>query len=118
MPSMRNRTTALALAATFIAIGAAGADRPAPLTSERYDFVRLDANRDGFVSMKEAEPVDALREVFGALDANQDERLGPVEFSRWSKAGSTRDAQPQSPATGRGGSSGAQHMPREENYRL
>lgn len=118
MRSMKDPVTALALAAAFIAIGAVGADKAAPLPGDRYDFIALDADMDGFVSMKEAGRVDALGEVFGALDTNQDERLGPVEFAKWSKAGNTRSALPQSPATGPSGSSGAQHMPREENYRL
>ena len=105
---MNNRGALFALAVTFFAIGAVSADKPATI-----DFLTLDANSDGTLSPMEVQYVDDLKLAFDTLDANSDEKLGPVEFEKWARAGKSKDALPLSPATGPGGSAGAQHMPKE-----
>ena len=103
---MNNSRALFALAVTFFAIGAVSADKPVPV-----DFATLDANSDGTLSQLEVQFYDDLKQSFEALDVNADDKLGPSEFAKWAGAGKSRDALPLSPATGPGGSAGAQHMP-------
>jgi hypothetical protein len=100
------------LAAAFVLVGTANAERRRKKTPTTIDFVVLDANTDGSVSVAEVQYVDDLRADFASLDANRDEKLSPVEFAKWSRAGNTKDALPLDPSTGPSGSSGAQHMPK------
>ena len=75
------------------------------------DFSSLDANKDGKVTPVEAQNIDDLRSSFGDLDINHDETLTPGEYARWNRADTSKPALPVSPATGKGGSAGAQHVP-------
>jgi hypothetical protein len=76
------------------------------------DFSTLSKNKDGRVSSVEAEARAELHDIFDGLDKNHDGFLTGAEFSAWSGAGNTNDAVPVDPTTGPGGSSGAQHMPK------
>jgi hypothetical protein len=104
------------IALVFLAFGAGGtwaADAPpkGPVASrDNIDFVTLDANTDGSLSAAEVQNIDDLRAEFGKLDVNHDEKLSPSEFSKWRRAGNTKDAMPLDPSTGPSGSNGAQHM--------
>ena len=98
---------AAALAAILGAQPASSAETPS-----RIEFGSLDANKDGKVTPVEAQNIDDLRASFGVLDINHDETLTPAEYSRWTRADNARTVLPMSPATGKGGSAGAQHIPR------
>jgi len=96
---------AVAIAAILGSQPASSAESPS-----RIDFLSIDANKDGKVTPVEAQNIDDLRNTFGVLDINHDETLTPAEYARWDRADNTK--LPISPATGKSGSSGAQHIPR------
>ena len=96
---------AVAIAAIIGAQPATSAESPS-----RIDFLSIDANKDGKVTPVEAQNIDDLRNSFGVLDINHDETLTPGEYARWPRADNTK--LPISPATGKSGSGGAQHIPR------
>ena len=104
----RSCTVLLILAAPALSVPAADAPPSAPAL---IGFQSVDANHDGKVSAQEAKTVADLSADFLTLDTDQDTLLTPVEFGRWSRAANISDALPSSPATGPGGSAGAQHMP-------
>ena len=105
-----SRSFTLLLGLGLLAPGVPAADAP-PSAPALIGFQSVDANHDGKVSVQEAKSVADLSAEFLTLDVDQDSVLTPVEFGRWSRAASISDALPSSPATGPGGSAGAQHMP-------
>jgi hypothetical protein len=108
--------TALRLGPIVIATAIAviiGSQPATPADSpSRIDFMSVDANKDGKVTPVEAQNIDDLRVSFGVLDINHDETLTAAEYSRWNRADNKKSAMPTTPSTGKGGSAGAQHMPR------
>jgi hypothetical protein len=104
----RSCTVLLLLAAPALTLQAADAPPGPPAL---IGFQSVDANHDGKVSVQEAKSVADLSAEFLTLDADQDSLLTPLEYARWSRAADVSDALPSSPATGPGGSAGAQHMP-------
>lgn len=109
MSMPRNSTIMLLLLALQAANVYAGEAAPPP--PSLIGFQSVDSNHDGKVSLQEARAIADLSAEFRNLDTDQDSMLTPVEFGLWSRAADVRDALPSSPATGPGGSAGAQHMP-------
>lgn len=73
------------LAALAPAAPPALADEPRPgLAARARDavFATLDANRDGFVSRREARKHAGVLRSFEAADRDGDGRLSPLEFTR------------------------------------
>jgi Ca2+-binding EF-hand superfamily protein len=63
----------------------AAADEPLPDLAVRAKdavFAALDANRDGYVSRREAARHAGVARAFDTADQDRDGRLSPLEFSR------------------------------------
>jgi Ca2+-binding EF-hand superfamily protein len=111
------RTSAFFVAMTgtgiaFIGSALAGEPAKAPQVAEATSqFKKLDMDRDGRVSNKEARTEQTLDESFGALDRNGDGYLTATEFAGWTGAKGDPTG-PVDPSTGPSGSSSAQHMPK------
>ena len=75
----------LLLLATLALALPAAADEPQPDLAVRAKdavFASLDANRDGYVSRREAARHAGVARGFDTADADRDGRLSPLEFSR------------------------------------
>ena len=93
MPSV-DRFTLLPL--LFVVGAAAGAQSPAAkeITQHRPDphFVRLDTDKDGFLSYREARKEKSVAEQFALFDENRDGRLSEDEFLKLKAAHSRQRA--------------------------
>ena len=76
----------IVLALTFT--GLVFAKVPVTAAVSTIDFLDVDANKDGKVSLEEVAYIDDLRASFNALDVNHDQVLSPDEYSHWRRAGS------------------------------
>ncbi len=79
--------------------GPAGADEQAaapggPPAAAGFRFEQLDGDRDGYISSQEAQQHPGLRERWGDLDRNQDDRLDRAEFAGFEPSG-TGKARPR-----------------------
>jgi len=75
----------LLLAATLAWALPAAADEPFPglaVRAKEAVFAALDANRDGYLSRREAARHAGVARSFETADADGDGRLSPSEFSR------------------------------------
>ncbi len=63
-----------------LALALAGAAQAGP-QGPMADFNALDADRDGHISLQEAEGHRGLAEQWQTLDANRNDQLEPEEFS-------------------------------------
>lgn len=70
------RIAATALIAAFAAASPVNAEPAA----ENPEFVKLDSNRDGFISRDEARRIRDFDKAFAEADSNRDGRLDPDEF--------------------------------------
>ncbi len=96
----------LVLACAMLAATHAQAPKP---ELQPVDFNHVDTNQDGKLSELEARAVPELHLEFEALDANHDGYLSLEEFQAWPRA---KKMPARDPGTAPGGSSGAQHLPR------
>ncbi len=72
------------LLATLALALPAAADEPQPdlhVRAKEAVFASLDANRDGYVSRREARRHAAVARGFDRADADRDGKLSPLEFS-------------------------------------
>jgi Ca2+-binding EF-hand superfamily protein len=76
-------------------------------------FGTVDSNKDGKISLLEARANPDLYENFEMLDFNHDGFLTPSEFEAWPRAVRANTPARDS-TTGPSGSSGAQHVPKEQ----
>lgn len=67
-------------AAALIAALAAASPVNAEPSAENPEFVKLDSNRDGFISRDEARRIRDFDKAFAEADSNRDGRLDPDEF--------------------------------------
>lgn len=91
------RLTALALslglAGSALAQAPAGGDVAHPSTLP--EFSSIDQNKDGKLSMAEAQTNTALQSAFATLDADRDAYLSQTEYAKW-KPGKVEGAKPRS----------------------
>lgn len=67
-------------ATALIAALAAASPVDAEPSAENPEFVKLDSNRDGFISRDEARRIRDFSKAFAEADSNRDGRLDPDEF--------------------------------------
>lgn len=75
-----NCVTLLACGLGLAVQGALAADEPARASAKSEAFVKVDTNRDGYISRQEAKHVPGLSKAFDEADDNRDGRLDPDEF--------------------------------------
>lgn len=63
--------------------GAMGSGSGGTTIGSEVTFEQLDTNRDGAISVTEADAAPALARGFSSLDANRDGKLTPAEFADW-----------------------------------
>lgn len=88
--AMRFGTLAMALAAAGAVSAQAPLTAPPASRTAPVEFGSVDQNKDGRVSLTEAQSNNDLRAAFTGLDANRDTYLTPAEFSKWNNAGKSK----------------------------
>lgn len=76
---MNKKTTTTAV--TLFAIAFATASLAYAITDVELLWKKLDADKDGVISMKEAEGSDIVKSQWSSMDVNQDDELTFREFS-------------------------------------
>lgn len=89
----------------------AAADKPV-MTAETtpIDFITVDKDASGALSVEETAALTDLHDAFQKLDVDRNMSLSPAEYANWSRAGKLQ-GEKRDPATVPGGSAGAQHRP-------
>lgn len=90
--------TAIATAALALAVPAGAQGMGGGMTqSTHQEFSKLDTDKDGNVTKKEAAPNKELSKRFEELDANRDGKLNQGEFAKFETQGEEGQPEGQSP---------------------
>jgi len=78
-----NRLLILTLTAIFSSFAAAAINNTPKLSVSETTFKTIDRNADGFISLTEAENIEALLATFPDLDLNRDGNLTEAEYEKF-----------------------------------